>query len=287
MKIERHVEITEHNQGTALSILSACTDLTNTALKQVMNKGAVWLSRNNNTRRIRRADKKLTSGDVLHLYFDETVLAQTPAAARLIADEGDYSVWYKPYGMLCQGSKWGDHCTINRWVECQLNPQRPAFIVHRLDRAATGLIIIAHKKKVAAYFSDIFQNRKIEKSYQAIVCGQFDGYKKIDTTIEGKHSVSHVRSIGFDQVKDQSLVDVRIETGRKHQIRRHLSESGFPIVGDRLYGTQAVSGDGNMKNLQLRSCYLAFMPPGQSVLKEYTLKGDDTLASEFMPPSSE
>ncbi len=54
-----------------------------------------------------------------------------------------------PYGMLSQGSKWSDHCTIARFAQQHLTPERPVFIVHRLDRAATGLILIAHSKKTS------------------------------------------------------------------------------------------------------------------------------------------
>ena len=197
-------------------------------------------------------------GDSLHIYYDETVLNQQAENAILIADEHLYSIWYKPYGMLSQGSKWGDHCTINRWAEKNLKPQRSAFIVHRLDRAATGLIIIAHQKKIAAYFSNLFQQRQINKRYQAIVHGQFPEYNKLDGEIGGKPALSHATALKYNELLDQSLLEISIETGRKHQIRRHLSEAGFPIVGDRLYGD--MKNEGN-KDLCLTSCYLSFNSP--------------------------
>ena len=150
-----HIEI-NCTDKTAVDILGESTELTKQAIKQAMTKGAVWLSRKQGTQRVRRASKLLKPGDRLHIYYDEAVLEQHPACAVLISDEGLYSIWCKPYGMLSQGSKWGDHCTINRWIEKNLQPQRPAFIVHRLDRAATGLMIIAHQKKIAAYFSELF-----------------------------------------------------------------------------------------------------------------------------------
>lgn len=267
MKLEKHIEI-DSTDKTAVDILRESTELTKQAIKQAMTKGAVWLTRGQNTQRIRRADRVLKSGDSLHLYYDEEILEKTPNNATLIADEGSYSIWYKPYGMLSQGSKWGDHCTINRWVEKNLQPQRPAFIVHRLDRAATGLMIIAHKKKVAAYFSKLFQLRQVEKQYLAIVFGKFPDYKKLDTNIDQKPALSHVRRLKYKLEDNQSLVEVIIETGRKHQIRRHLSEAGFPIVGDRLFG----SGDEKFdQDLCLTSCYLAFISPVDDTKKTYSL----------------
>jgi tRNA pseudouridine32 synthase/23S rRNA pseudouridine746 synthase len=267
MKFEKHIEI-DSTDKTAVDILGESTELTKQVIKQVMTKGAVWLTRKQGTQRVRRADKELKPGDTLHLYYDEDVLEQKSDKAVLISDEGAYSIWVKPYGMLSQGSKWGDHCTINRWVEKNLQPQRSAFIVHRLDRAATGLIIIAHQKKIAAYFAKLFQDRDIEKKYQAIVHGEFPEYKKLDSDIGDKHALSHVRSLKYDAEIDQSLVEVSIETGRKHQIRRHLSEAGFPIVGDRLYGLATDKGG---RDLCLASCYLSFISPVDEAEKTYIL----------------
>ncbi|PCH60235.1 MAG: RNA pseudouridine synthase [Gammaproteobacteria bacterium] len=267
MKLEKHIDI-ETSDETAVDILGESAELSKQAIKRAMTKGAVWLTRNQHTQRVRRADKSLRSGDQLHLYFDEEVLGQQPKNAVLIADEGLYSVWIKPYGMLSQGSKWGDHCTINRWVEKNLLPQRAAFIVHRLDRAAAGLMIVAHQKKVAAYFSRLFEQRQVEKNYQAIVYGQFKEDKKFDSDIDNKSALSRAKLLKYDAGNDQSLLEVSIETGRKHQIRRHLSEAGFPIVGDRLYGDV---NDALDRNLCLISCYLSFVSPIDDTKKIYIL----------------
>lgn len=273
-QFETHIKI--DTQGdSAVERLATDSGLSKQRVKQAMQKGAVWLSRYNNTRRLRRASKPLKAGDILHLYYNEEVLALIPANAQLIADEGAYSVWYKPYGMLCQGSKWSDHCTINRWVEQHLQPQRSAFIVHRLDRAATGLILIAHQKNMAAALSKLFQQRALEKRYRAIVHGQFPENlqpQTIEQEIEGKHACSHVSAIEYDATQDRSLLEVTIETGRKHQIRRHLSGIGFPIAGDRLYGQE-----NDPEDLQLTACYLAFQCPVSGADKQFQLN------EELMP----
>ena len=267
MKIEKHIKISL-DEIKAVDLLADSVELSKQQIKQALNKGVVWLSRNKSTQRIRRADKILKAGDQIHLYYDESVLAQTTSDAILIADEKDYSIWYKPSGMLSQGSKWGDHCTINRWVEKHIEPQRSAFIVHRLDRAASGLIIIAHKKKIAAYFSELFQRRQVEKKYQAIVHGNITQGIKLDSSIDTKPAVSYVKPIDYNAGENQSLIEVEIETGRKHQIRRHLSEAGFPIVGDRLYGDELKPDE---RDLCLTSCYLSFVSPVDKELKAYNL----------------
>ncbi len=259
-----------------------------------MQQGCVWLeqgrgksSDNKSVARLRRAKKLVNTGSVLHFYYDESILQQIPQPATLVSDEGDYSIWNKPSGMFSQGSKWGDHCTIQRWAEKHLVPERVAFVVHRLDRAANGLIILAHKKKVAAQFGRLFEERKIDKVYQVLVEGCFsdigdNGSITIDTELDGKISVSHVTLLSFDTNNNQSLLEVNIETGRKHQIRKHLSGLGFPVVGDRLYGTASTSSKTSLQttaetetetdvDLQLSAVRLSFICPVSQKEKTFNL----------------
>ena len=233
-----------------------------------MSRGCVWLESSIGVHRLRRAKKTVHENDILHIYYDEAIQNSIPAAAELLADEGEYSVWNKPYGMYSQGSKWGDHCTIYRWAEEHLKPQRPAFLVHRLDRAASGLILLAHSKKMAKAFSKLFKDRKIEKQYTAMVEGKLEKLElpyTISSNIEDKPAVSKIISV--KEQGDCSRVIIEIETGRKHQVRRHLSETGHPIVGDRLYG----SGRSEI-NLQLQATYLKFDCPLTNETREYSLK---------------
>lgn len=252
----------------AIEELAAHTSLSKQHLKQVMQKGAVWLSHDHHTQRLRRAKKKLLKGDVLHLYYDARVLDETPQQALLIADEDEYSVWYKPYGMRSQGSRWGDHTTIYRYAEQQLQPQRAAFIVHRLDRAATGLILLAHSKSVANAFARLFEQRKIEKHYRVIVEGKFPGTTQhLTTFVDNKPASSYTTLLDYNEQKNRSLLEVKIETGRKHQIRCHLSDAGYPVIGDRLYGNASMESE----NLQLTCSYLAFISPVDNSRKVYQL----------------
>lgn len=267
---EVHLAVTCEGSSAA-TLLAGETALSKQHVKRVMQQGAVWLESGGHVRRLRRGSRLLNPGEVLHLYYDASVLSNLPPEARLIADEGAYSVWYKPYGMLSQGSKWGDHCTITRWAEQHLTPERPAFTVHRLDRAASGLILVAHQKKAAASLSQLFQNRALEKRYRLVVEGHYlssgDGVTVRDE-IDGKAACTHIHYLAYDNRRDASLLEVTIETGRKHQIRRHLASLGFPIVGDRLYGTAEGSAD---VDLQLTACLLRFICPITQQQRDYKL----------------
>ena len=269
---KRHVAITaEMSVQKIPQILAHISGLSQQKLKAAMQKGAVWLETANGVRRIRRANAAIAEGDKLHLYYSPQILALQPPVPTLIADEQDYSVWNKPSGLLCQGSKWSDHCTINRWIEIQqpfeLKPQRNCFIVHRLDKAARGLVLIAHTKRAVQKLTALFEQRAIAKCYRAIVEGEFPcGQQIIQWPVEGKAAHSVAERLDFDANKQQSLLSVSIETGRKHQIRRHLSQKGYPIVGDRLYGTAAE----NAPDLKLQSYTLQFTCPITQQIRCYT-----------------
>lgn len=266
---ETHVTI-ESPGDNAVDVLQHATGLSKQRIKFAMSCGAVWLTRGKKTQRLRRAKRALREGDELHLYYDADILAEKPAAPSLVADVGAYSVWQKPYGLRSQGSKWGDHCTVARWAERNLQPERPAFTVHRLDRAANGLILVAHSRAMAAALSALFSSREVEKRYRALVVGDFSGQAnplRVDELLDGKGATSEFSLVKAIDGGAQSLLDVRIETGRKHQVRRHLAGLGFPVVGDRLYGT----GDADGVDLQLTACFLAFQCPASDERVEYCL----------------
>jgi len=266
-RFEKHIEVSEKSV-LAVDLLASETGLSKQKIKLVMQKGAVWISKGKKTQRLRRAKKSLQIGETLHLYYDQSVLDTVCPEPELIADEGKYSVWNKPYGMLSQGSKWGDHCTITRWAEQNLKPERVSFVVHRLDRAANGLIVIAHEKNAAAELSHLFQQRQVTKRYQIRVHGSFEKDKTVteDSSIDGRGAVSHFSLVNYDAERNQSLLDVSIETGRKHQIRLHSARLGYPVVGDRLHGQQ-----GDKVNLQLMAYHMSFTCPYSKQVKTFDI----------------
>ncbi|PKI17044.1 pseudouridine synthase family protein [Colwellia sp. 12G3] len=273
-KFEWHIIITEkcvaeQENCTAITLLASYghgqnISLSKAELKQAISKGALWLTPAKNkqqTQRLRRVKKRLLVGDELHFYFNKEVLSAPVPQAKLIADLTEYSVWYKPYGMLSQGSKWSDHCTIARFAQQNLPNERPAFIVHRLDRAATGLIIVAHSKSAARALSHMFEHHQLEKYYHIIVHGDHNERPQpevIEKDVDGKSARSTFTCLAYDSATDRSLIRVKIDSGRKHQIRLHAASIGMPVVGDRLHG---VAGIDEQCNLQLCAVSLRFICP--------------------------
>lgn len=253
---EHHIKIT-HEKTNAMDELEKVCDLSRAQLKSAIDKGALWLSKGKSTQRLRRIKKPLNIGETLHFYYNEKVLNHKVDDAILIEDFVEYSVWYKPYGMLSQGSKWSEHCTVSRWVQKYFNSERNVFIVHRLDKAATGLIIIAHTKKAAQGFSKLFENHNLNKFYRIVVHGDHRDRPQPETIrlmVDGKPAISHFTSLAYHEKQHQTLVEVKIETGRKHQIRQHAASIGYPVVGDRLHGGETVKNYLTQHDINLQLC---------------------------------
>lgn len=246
--------------GTAVDTLAAGSGISKTRIKDAMNKGAVWLSRGRKCFRLRRATAILAPGDHIELYYDPDLLACFPAAPVLVHDAGHYTIWNKPAGLLTQGTEFGDHGSLLRQVELYFSMKREVFPVHRLDREASGLILVAHSSAAAARLSDLFQKQAVEKTYRAIVrgiAGHPGDAGVIETPLDGKPACTHYRIEAVDAAAVTSTLLIQIESGRLHQIRRHCASIGYPVMGDPKYGT----GNKNSEGLQLVAESLAYRCP--------------------------
>jgi tRNA pseudouridine32 synthase/23S rRNA pseudouridine746 synthase len=149
-----------------------------------MNKGAVWIKKKSGgMKRLRRASASLLQGDRIEIYYDSELLSLKPPEARCLSDQQHYSVWHKPAGLLAQGTNYGDHCSLMRQAELYFRSSREIFLVHRLDREASGVMVLAHSKDAAAKLSGLFQKNLVIKRYRIEVPGNL-GERGLHGTIE-------------------------------------------------------------------------------------------------------
>jgi 23S rRNA pseudouridine955/2504/2580 synthase len=106
--------------------------------------------------------------------------------------------------------------------------------VNRLDRGTSGAVILAKSSSAAGMFGKLVMEEGLGKLYLALVAGKLSGSGEITAPVDGKESLT--RYLSLYSGRDSSLVALWPETGRMHQLRRHLSSIGYPIIGDKRYG---------------------------------------------------
>jgi len=247
---------------TACDLLAANTGLSKRVVKDAMAKGAVWLRRARRTgggksRRLRRASMALRAGDHIELYYDADLLASSCPLATCRFNDQHYSIWYKPAGLLTQGTQFGDACSLLRQAEQAAGPGRPVYPVHRLDREAQGLVLLAHSSRAAAALSRLFQDNAVEKRYRVQVLGRPADHARVDTPLDGKSAQTEYWLCDYDLETNVATLDVAIHSGRLHQIRRHLAGIGHPVMGDPRYG----EGNKNTSGMRLLAASLSFSCP--------------------------
>jgi len=240
MRISKTIVVSE--QALAIDLLCAAVpELSKARLKDAMNKGAVSWQRGKQHKRLRRAQSPVAPGEQLHLHYDSDLLQRSCDVPVLLADEGNFSVWYKPPGMLSQGNEWGDHLSLLRVAELHHQSKRPVFLLHRLDREASGLMLLAHQQKTAAELSQLIQQHQISKKYQVLVLGKLDvnlvAAGQINAVLDGKACETRFNLAPGWQEPATTLLDILLISGRKHQIRRHFADIGHPVMGDPRYGS--------------------------------------------------
>lgn len=225
--------------------------------------------------RVRAPGHVLHPTDEVQVAHDPRVLAM-PAfkAAPAIWECAHYGVWFKPAGIMSQGSPAGDHCSLMYAVE-QMG--RTPYLVHRLDRETEGLMLVAYNGKAAGVLSDMFQKQLIQKTYLALVAhpealGGPEGL--IDLPLDGKPSQTKFRVIK-DLAANRALVELSPLTGRLHQIRRHLALMGSGVMGDPKYGV----GNKNREGMKLSAISLKFFDSWSKQDRHFTFKASFAEAS--------
>lgn len=206
---------------------------------------------------------ELKDKDYIEFNFDEKILLlNTFEKPFNIYDSKHYGVWFKPAGVLAQGNQWGDHTSLLRAVE---KIKKKAYLIHRLDREVSGLMILAYTEFGASELSPLFQNNKIKKNYLLKCVGLVREKGEINLSLDGKKAQTFYSPIAVGE--NWTNCEVNITTGRLHQIRRHFNLIGHPIVGDPAYG----KNNKNKEGLCLIASMISFYDPFFKKKVEYKI----------------
>jgi len=159
----------------------------------------------------------------------------------------------KPQGMLVHRTRISeDNVFVLQTLRDQIGAQ--VFTIHRLDRATSGVLIYGKSSEAAELLAEHFREKTIEKKYLAVVRGWTDDSGTIDYPVRDQDrpgaellpAVTHYRTLGRSEVPHAignkhatarfSLVEADLETGRRHQIRKHFAHILHPVIGDKRHG---------------------------------------------------
>lgn len=227
----------------------------------------------------------LCEGDELAISIKEEESSEhvVPVFMKLdiLYEDEDLMVINKASGVPIHPSQGNYENTLGNGIAYYFQEKGEHFVyraINRLDRDTTGLLIVSKNRLSAGILSQMGAERKIKRTYLAIVEGKLEGEGVVDapiarvadSTIErgvdferGERAVTHYKVI--QQNEKHSLVQLKLETGRTHQIRVHMKYIGHPLLGDFLYNPQ----NHDMSRQALHSWKLAFVHPITGELLEF------------------
>lgn len=222
----RQMNITARQDGACLQDIVADTlSISRGKAKDLIDTRQVFVNR----RRVWMARHTLRAGDVLEFPLAPPAATQARSTAVLFQDT-DYVVADKPAGRLANGADSAES-ELRRSLDLAT-----LLAVHRLDRDTSGCLLLAKRQDAFDRAIPLFRHRQILKLYETIVAGPIRGPEQtISTPIDGEPAMTHVRVL--DSNAAASHLRVKIDTGRTHQIRKHLDSIGHPVLGDKAYGT--------------------------------------------------
>ncbi len=276
-------------------LFTTLKDLKKTKIKQILKFGSVHV----NGREVTWYQHPLKPGDKVEILGKERASVErskTELGLKIVFEDDAILVVEKPAGLLTMGTEREKEATLyfmlneyerskgtglgerSRPVPRGKDGQGRVYIVHRLDRDASGLIVFAKSDAVKRWLQSHWE--LATKKYYAITEGtpketagtienylREDDFKRVYSVSknhpEAQHAVTHYRVLRENE--GYALLEVTLETGRKNQIRVHLSGLGCPIMGDEKYGAKSDP----FRRLALHACFLSFPHPTTGELKTF------------------
>ena len=234
---------------TLLDALAALyPDSTKTTLRQLLQSGRVRV----NGETEKNARRELDPGEIVEVG-QKSVQPALPPGLAILHEDDDVIVVVKSHGLLTVATERERETTAQAYLNAYLKEKggERIHVVHRIDRETSGTLVFAKNFAAREALKEKFAAHDVERVYIAVIEGELDPPKgtirshlrerkdlrmeSVEAHPDAKLAVTHYRTIESNGA--YSLLEIRLETGRKNQIRTHLAEAGHPVVGDRMYGS--------------------------------------------------
>lgn len=258
-------------------IVTEDKDLSRATIQRLSEEGNILV---NGT--IKKNSYKVKTGDIIEINIPEikeTKLEAQDIPIEIVYEDSDIIVVNKPKGLVVHPANGNpDGTLVNAIMNiCKdslsgIGGEKRPGIVHRLDKDTSGLLIIAKNDKAHINMSEQIKNRKVGKKYIALVRGVIKeneatinmpiarskkDRKKMAVDKNGKEAITHFKVL--KRYNNYTLLEIKIDTGRTHQIRVHMSEIGHPVIGDEVYSNG--KNEFNVKGQMLHAKSLDFTHP--------------------------
>jgi 23S rRNA pseudouridine1911/1915/1917 synthase len=254
---EIHFVVNENQEGQRLDVFLAQSDpsFSRSQIKYAIEEGAVAVNGKEP-----KVSQHLKSGDVVELHLEPAAVAVAipqDIPLNIVYEDASIIVINKPAGMVVHPAPGNPdstlvnallfHCHDLSGIGGVLRPG----IVHRLDKETSGLIVAAKSDAAHRNISAQFEKHEVHKKYAALVWGDVKGQSGEIVLPVGRHPVDRKKmstksrrgkdALTLWKVRERwglaTLLEIEIKTGRTHQIRVHLSDRGYPVIGDTVYGS--------------------------------------------------
>jgi 23S rRNA pseudouridine1911/1915/1917 synthase len=253
--LEKPIRIQEY----AIGIFN--TVPTRSALKKALKKERISVDG-----KLVSTAKFISGGERIELYQKEksSILKQFTLPIKVLFEDDYLAVVYKPAGILVSGNKFKTLANalpqnLKKSTQADAVTPQPA---HRLDYPTTGVLVIGKTSRSILALNKLFEYRAAKKTYFAVSIGKMPHLGIINTPIDTKKASTKfevLKTVASKRFTFLNLVKLSPKTGRRHQLRKHLSEMGNPILGDKEYGEEGLILPG--KGLYLHAGTITFEHP--------------------------
>ena len=259
------------NDDTLLAfVLAKLPQKSRSLVKTVLRDRQIFVEK----KAVTQFDYPLLAGQHVEVRWDRSAADKKGHELKIIHEDQDLIVIDKPFGLLTVATdkekRKTAYAMLSAHVKMQ-DPENKIFIVHRLDRETSGLLLFAKSEKIKKQIQETWETTIAERTYIAVVEGQVEPPEGTVTSWlteskalivyssqnpqHGKKAITHYKKLRDNS--QFSLLQLNLETGRKHQIRVHMQEIKHPIIGDDKYG----ASQNPIRRMGLHAQVLAFTHP--------------------------